>query len=251
MQILLADAKIMNRKSLFQFLSTPMFQTIADAIVREMAQKDIEEIAAVLGCNHKIASENWLRFQDFFISEKMPAIMAYNGQAYKHLKAGSLSREGLSFAQKHLWITSFFYGLLRPLDGISAYRMEHKVCLEASDNIPLNHFWRNKLTDVLIKSAMEDDGIILHLSTEEYENLFDWKRINKELKVIQPLFYVRNKGELKIQAIWAKSCRGAMTRFILENQYTKISDIHAFSYEGFIFNSNLGEDLFPHFVREL
>ena len=48
----------------------------------------------------------------------MPAILAYNGQAYKHLKASTLSDDALLFGQKHLWITCFLYGLLRPSDAV-------------------------------------------------------------------------------------------------------------------------------------
>lgn len=76
-----------------------------------------------------------------------------------------------------------------------------------------------------------DDGILLHLSTEEYEHLFDWKRVCKEVTVVQPLFYVRQKdGRLKMQAVWAKSCRGAMVRFILNNRLVTPEELSAFNY---------------------
>ena len=104
---------------------------------------------------------------------------------------------------------------------------------------------------MLIDSVKADDGILIHLSTEEYEHLFDWKRVCKEVKVIQPLFYVRQKdGRLKMQAVWAKSCRGAMVRFILNNQLLTTDDLTAFSYEGFEYAPQLGEEAYPHFVRE-
>ena len=75
--------------------------------------------------------------------------------------------------------------------------------LEATNDKPINQFWKDKLTDVLIHSVKADDGILIHLSTAEYEHLFDWKRICREVKVIQPLFYVRQKdGRLKMQAVW-------------------------------------------------
>lgn len=162
---------------------------------------------------------------------------------------GSLSEESLEYAQKHLWITCFLYGLLRPLDGIVPYRMEHCVSLEATNDKPINQFWKDKLTDVLIDSVKADDGILIHLSTEEYEHLFDWKRVCKEIKVIQPLFYVRQKdGRLKMQAVWAKSCRGAMVRYILNNQLLTPEELAGFSYEGFEYEPELGEAAFPHFV---
>ena len=105
------------------------------------------------------------------------------------------------------------------MDGIVPYRMEHCVTLETTNDKPINQFWKDRLTEVLIRSVQADDGILLHLSTEEYEHLFDWKRVCKEVTVVQPLFYVRQKdGRLKMQAVWAKSCRGAMFRFILNNR---------------------------------
>ncbi|MQN27879.1 YaaA family protein [Segatella copri] len=250
MQILLANAKIMFEKADRKPISVPLFQSVANDLAKEMAMMNVEKLAKQLDCSSKIAMTNWKRYHDFMATEKMPAILAYNGQAYKHLRASSLSEESLEYAQKHLWITCFLYGLLRPLDGIVPYRMEHCVSLEATNDKPINQFWKDKLTDVLIDSVKADDGILIHLSTEEYEHLFDWKRVCKEIKVIQPLFYVRQKdGRLKMQAVWAKSCRGAMVRYILNNQLLTPEELAGFSYEGFEYEPELGEAAFPHFVR--
>ena len=252
MQILLANAKIMNDCSEVIPLSTPMFQFVANELAAEMALCDIGTLAKELDCSRSIAAENWRRYQYFHFAEKLPAIMAYNGQAYEHLKAKALGEDALAFGQEHLWITCFLYGLLRPMDGIVPYRMEHCVKLAMTEDKPINTFWKDKLTDVLIDSVKRDDGILVHLSTEEYEHLFDWKRVCEEVKVIHPLFYVRQKdGGLKMQAVWAKSCRGAMVRYILTNQIANPEELKAFSYEGFEYNPNLGEELYPHFVREL
>lgn len=251
MQILLANAKIMFDKTDRKPVSTPLFQTVANTLAAEMARMGVEDLARQLDCSRKIAAENWRRYQDFMAAEKMPALLAYNGQAYKHLCACTLSDEALEYAQKHLWITCFLYGLLRPMDGIVPYRMEHCVTLEATNDKPINQFWKDRLTDVLIDSVKADDGILLHLSTEEYEHLFDWKRVCKEVTVVHPLFYVRQKdGRLKMQAVWAKSCRGAMLRFILNNRIVTPEELSAFSYEGFEYTPQSGDANNPHFVRE-
>lgn len=252
MQILLANAKIMNDHSEIAPLTVPRFQAVANDLAMEMALCDIDTLARELDCSRALATENWRRYQHFHAAEKLPAIMAYNGQAYKHLKAKTLSSDALAFGQAHLWITCFLYGLLRPMDAVVPYRMEHCVRLGMTKGKPINTFWKDKLTDVLTDSVKSDDGMLIHLSTEEYEHLFDWKRVCEEVKVIHPLFYVRQKdGGLKMQAVWAKSCRGAMVRFILNNQITNPEELKAFSYEGFEYNPNLGEELFPHFIREL
>ena len=60
-----------------------------------------------------------MRYMRFFEdAPKLPAILAYHDQAYKHLKAETLNVNDLNYSQGKLWITSFLYGLLRPLDGI-------------------------------------------------------------------------------------------------------------------------------------
>ncbi len=249
MQILLANAKIMFEKSDRKPISEPMFQSVANELAMEMAALNIDELSELLECSHKLAVDNWKRYQDFFCADKFPAIMAFNGQAYKHLKANTLNAGDLDFAQHHLWITCFLYGLLRPMDAVVPYRMEQRVKLPAIGAV--NQFWRDKLTDVLIESVKGDDGVLVHLSTEEYEHLFDWQRVCREVTVIRPLFYVRDaKGKLKIQAVWAKSCRGAMVRYILENRIRSLENLNAFNYEGFEYKPELGEKAFPHFVRE-
>ena len=103
---------------------------------------------------------------------------------------------------------------------------------------------------MLIDRVKQDDGILIHLSTAEYEHLFDWKRVKQEVTVIQPLFYVRKNGRLRQQAVWAKSCRGAMVRFLLNQRIRFPEELAAFSYEGFEYQPALGEAAFPHFVRE-
>lgn len=251
MQILLANAKIMKAAAKMQPWSVPQFQAVADKLAMEMAACDVETLARELDCSRKLAAETWQKYQDYFVAKKLPALLAYNGQAYKHLKADTLSADAYQFAQQHLWITCFLYGLLRPMDAIVPYRMEHCVHLPSLGDRPVNQYWREMLTDVLIDSVKADDGVLLHLSTEEYEHLFDWKRVMSEVQVVHPLFYVQQSdGSLKMQAVWAKSCRGAMVRFILENQITMPEELYAFSYEGFEYKPHLGEAAYPHFVRE-
>ncbi len=250
MQILLANAKIMYDRADREPLSTPLFQSVADRLAAEMAQMDVDELARQLDCSRKLAAENWKRYQEFSCADTMPAMLAYNGQAYKHLKANTLSSDAMEFAQEHVWITCFLYGLLRPMDAIVPYRMEHCVTLEATHDKPVSQFWKDKLTDVLIESVKADDGILLHLSTEEYEHLFDWRRVTEEVNVVHPLFYVRQAdGSLRMQAVWAKACRGAMVRFILQNRITNPEELRAFSYEGFEYSPHHGEEAYPHFIR--
>lgn len=219
MQILLACAKIMNAQTDTQVpcTSRPRFEAEAERFALEVSQWDMEEVRSTLNCSPQLATENLLRYQSFREEdEKMPAILTYFGQAYKHLKAAEFSADDFRFAQEHLFITSFLYGLLRPLDRIHPYRMEGKVKLEATEERTMFDFWKPRLTEELIRAVQSDDGVLVHLATKEMEHLFDWKRVKKEVHVIQPTFYIEKNGRMVSPAMYAKSCRGAMTREIIK-----------------------------------
>ena len=232
-------------------LSSPRFAHEAEAFARDMAQYSAGTIAEMLSCSRQIAEQNKLRFMRFFEdTAKMPAILAYHGQAYKHLKAETLTVADLHYSQQHLWITSFLYGMRRPLDGILPYRMEGHVELPSGAGENMFGFWKCRLTDLLIDAVKADDGILVHLATEEYQHLFDWQHVRREVRIVQPLFYVRKGDNLKMQAVWAKTCRGAMTRFIIDHRISTPTDLNAFSYEGFTFEPALGEADYPHFIKK-
>lgn len=251
MQILLADAKTMRREAPVAALSVPAFAQIAASLAEEMATHSSKELQSLLDISPKVSEETWMRYRDFGVAPILPAIYAYTGQAYRHLRVESLSGNALLFAQKHLFITSFLYGLLRPMDGIVPYRMEHSVRLEGTGGRPVSRFWRDKLTAPLLASVKGDDGVLVHLSTEEFEQLFDWKAVSEEIRIVKPRFYVRNGGVLKVQAVWVKSCRGAMLRYLLERQPSSADDLKGFSYEGFAYADGYGDDDNPYFIREV
>ncbi len=84
-------------------LSLPRFQKEAEDFARDMAQYSVETIADMLGCSRQIAVQNRLRYMNFFgESPKLPAILAYHGQAYKHLRAETLNVDALNYSQGKL-----------------------------------------------------------------------------------------------------------------------------------------------------
>ena len=241
MQILIACAKIMSDRqpSNVPTLTTPAFQSIAADIALELSQYSADELQGLLHVNKKIANENWRRYQDFLNPDSLvPAVFAYDGMVFQKLAPESMSENDLSYANNHLFIGSFLYGLLRPLDKIHGYRLEGNVELSYSDDKTLFDFWKPILTDWFIKKVKEDDGILVNLASNEFKDLFDWKRVEKELTVITPEFKVEKEGKLKSIVIYTKMCRGDMTRWIIQNRITEIEKLRDFQYEGFIHESD-------------
>ncbi len=251
MQILLASAKIMNSETPLAVptLTQPKYLKQAQTFAQELSDYPVEELAQRLRCSTKIALENKFRYQDFLNSTAyLPAIFAYYGQAYKCLKAHSFTTDDLLYAQEHLFISSFLYGLLRPLDSIHPYRLEGKMTLNATNAANMFAYWKPLLTDVLINAVKSDDGTLVHLATEEFQHLFDWKRVLSEVHVIQPLFMVDQGTKLKAVSMYAKSCRGAMTSYIIKNKIHNPAQLLSFEYEGFTYKEHYGDANHPHFI---
>lgn len=241
MQILLACAKIMSDKQPkgLPMASMPAFQEVADKLAFELAHYTPEELQGLLHVNRKIANENWRRYQNFFNPTTLiPAVFGYDGMVFQKLSPETMTEEDLANANSHLFIGSFLYGLLRPLDMINCYRLEGNVELEGTDSESLFDFWKPILTDWFIKKVREDDGVLVNLASNEFKDLFDWKRVQKELTIVTPEFKVEKEGKLKTIVIYTKMCRGAMARWIIQNRISNIEQLKAFQYEGFKYESD-------------
>lgn len=190
MQILLASAKIMRVGHMKAELplTEPRFQHVAQSIAAELAVKSGESLSELFSCSPEIGELNRFRYEIFGTDEAeiIPALYAYFGQAYKHLKADEFTQDDILWANEHLWISTCMYGLLRPLDGINHYRMESGFPLQSTDGLKVEDYWKPLLTDMLIESVKADDGILVYLDTEEFRRLFDWKRVETEVPVIIP-----------------------------------------------------------------
>ena len=231
MQILISCAKTMGRlEGNIPFTSQPAFSEDAAATVHQLAAMSSEELQVALHTTPKIAAENVLRYGQFFDEDNAPypALFAYTGIVFKQISPESFSREEVEYAQKHLFITSFLYGLLRPLDEIRPYRLEGNVRLPDHDGPTRFEHWQPLLTDRLIAAVKADDGILVNLASSEMKRLFDWKRVCREVKVVTPDFKVMQEGKWRTIVIYTKMCRGQMTRFMLHQQPINEEELQQF-----------------------
>ena len=218
-------------------LSVPVHQEEATRHALELSRFTAPELMSLLKISDKIAAENWLRFQNFCSAdaETLPALCAYTGAVFKRIAVTDFTQVDWLFAQEHLRITSFLYGLLRPLDGIRPYRLEGDVRLEMHDGQTMFESWRDRLTDGFIEDVRRQGGVLLNVASAEMMGLFHWKQVEEQVRVITPEFLVRKNGKLKVVTVYAKMCRGEFTRFFLKNRFEDPEDLKAFEWEGFRF----------------
>ncbi|MDD3039434.1 peroxide stress protein YaaA [Bacteroides sp.] len=246
MIVLLSCAKTMSDSSkiIAPFETTPRFQQEASEIALQMSQFSVEELERVLRVNSKIAVENYKRYQGFHAegTPELPAFLAYSGIVFKRLNPRDFSIDEFYYAQEHLRLTSFCYGLLRPLDVIRLYRLEGDVVLPELGNQNLFTYWRSRLTDVFIDDIKKGGGVLCNLASDEMKGLFDWKQVEKEVCVMTPEFHVWKNGKLATVVVYTKMCRGEMARCILKNKIEDLEELKSFSWEGFEFDESLSDE---------
>lgn len=228
------------------FSTKPLYQEEASQIALFMAQKSISELESILHVNAKIASENQQRFQTFHADEsiELPAVFAYSGIVFKHVDALAFSPDDFSYMQKRLRLTSFVYGLLRPLDLIKQYRMEGNVELSELGGQTMFNYWKGILTNQFIADINETGGVLCNLASNEMRGLFNWPLVKKSIKeIITPEFKVFKDGKYKTIVVYTKMCRGEMTKYIIQNKIENPEDLKNFEWEGFRFNPVMSTDL--------
>lgn len=201
-------------------VDTPRFEADATATVRQLLQLPADELRAALRINAALAAENRERLAAFLRRDTpaVPALLAYTGIVFRYLNPATFTPELFDYARRHLFITSFLYGLLRPLDAIRPYRLEGDVRLPDADGPTRFDHWRPLLTDVLIDAVKADDGVLVNLASAEMKRLFDWRRVCREVRVITPEFNTISGGRERSVVIYTKMCRGLMAGYIIRNR---------------------------------
>lgn len=250
MQILISCAKTMSAgdAGLVGAVSQPRFTEVADRLAAQLAALSAEELGRLLRVNARLAAENRRRYLAFHDAPQQAALTAYTGIVFKRIDPRSFTAEDFAWAQRHLNITSFLYGLLRPLDAIRPYRLEGDAVLPATGERTLFAFWQERLTDVLLENVRQDDGVLVNLASGEMKRLFDWPRICREVRVITPEFRVCEGDRLRTVVVYAKMCRGEMTRVILRRRLTDPEVLQAFDWEGFRYDPDRSRSDAPFFV---
>lgn len=255
MIVFLSPAKLMNQSPVVDAAlpaATPLlFPEKTAVVVAALLQLSVEELMQQLGINRELAGLNYMRYREFAAPDRQlkPAVLAYDGVVYRKLDASTLSASAFEYAQDHLLIGSPLYGLLRPLDGLMAYRAAFALSLPGLPGT-LYHYWRPVMTMALAERACKQGNVIVDLSSQEISRAIDWKKIGANIEVIRPVFMEnRPNGRFQTLAIYAKQARGSMARFLVDERISDPDDLPAFAADGYYYNNALSTRREPVFTR--
>ena len=124
-----------------------------------------EELKNLWKCNDQIAALNIQRLQNMDLHNRLtPAVLAYEGIQYQYIAPGVFTEQAFSYIQEHLRILSGFYGVLRPFDGVTPYRLEMQAKLKLDEAKNLYGFWG----DSIAKHILKETDCIVNLASKEY-----------------------------------------------------------------------------------
>jgi len=255
MLILISPAKSLDfeTENSNKTFSESIFLKESQSLIKQVRKFSTDEIADFMSISPKLAQLNYERFVNwhlpFDLDNAKQAILAFKGDVYTGLDAGSLSETELQTAQKDLRILSGLYGVLRPLDLIQAYRLEMGKKLKTTKGNNLYEFWGDKITTEINKTLKENnDKHLINLASNEYFKSVNKKKIKAE--IITPVFKDFKNGQYKVISFFAKKARGLMTRFIIQNNITDPEYLKAFNSDGYTFNPHLSTDTELVFTRD-
>lgn len=225
--------------------SQPGFLKDSRQLVSQLKNLTPAEVSSLMKVSDKLGVLNFLRFNEwktpFTLDNSKQALLAFKGDVYTGIDAGTFSRQNLKFAQKHLRILSGLYGVLKPLDLIQAYRLEMGVKFENKKGKDLYEFWASKLTDQINQDIKDSRSKhLINLASNEYFKSLQASDINAE--IIVPVFKDYKNGKYKIISFFAKKARGQMSAYIIKNKLKDPEDIKDYNVDGYKFNKSASSE---------
>ena len=171
MKIILSPAKkmITDTDSIAP-VTLPEFIDKTTEILNWLKDRSKEELKAIWKCNDKILEQNFNRLENMNLYQMLtPAVLSYEGIAFQYMAPSVFEDMQFEYVQNHLRILSAFYGVLKPMDGVTPYRLEMQAKVGIGDAKNLYEYWG----DLLYRSVIDDSRIIINLASKEYSKCIE------------------------------------------------------------------------------
>lgn len=246
MRIIISPAKKMHSDPApLSWKQMPQFVRQAGELREYLAALSYEEAKALWKCNDQIAALNYERLAKMNVQKPQnPAILAYEGIQYQYMAPAVFEQNSLDYIEEHLRILSGFYGLLRPFDGIAAYRLEMQAKINWNGHRSLYTYWDSSLAGQL----MTETDCIVNLASKEYSKAVA-KYWPSDRQWIDVIFGEWIDGKVKEKGTMVKMARGEMVRFMAERQAVEPETMKAFNRLDYCFEDALSDAQTYVFIR--
>jgi hypothetical protein len=245
MLIVLSPAKALDFSAGPEFapLSAPQLADQTAELSKTTKKLRVQDLKKLMSLSDSLAKLNRERFQAFDpeADDGLQAAFAFNGDVYMGLKARTIDKKGLAWAQDHVRILSGLYGVLRPMDAIQPYRLEMGVGLKTKRGASLYEFWGDRIAAALNADAVgHKDKTLVNCASREYFHAVDRQALS--LPVLSCRFLEEKDGDARIISFYAKRARGLLARWAIDNRVERREDLTAFDAAGYRFIPELSSD---------
>ena len=246
MRIIISPAKKMNADpDSLPWRDLPRFLPQTEQLLAALRGMVDSELKRLWRCNDQIAALNVERLTHMDLRRGLtPAVLAYEGIQYRYMAPQVFTDREFAYVQEHLRILSGFYGVLRPLDGVTPYRLEMQARLTVGEARDLYGFWG----DTLAGSLFDETDCIVNLASREYSRCVTRYR-RPGIRVLTCVFGEEQEGRIVERGTACKMARGEMVRFLAEHQAEELEDLRAFARLGYRFDPARSDGESYVFVR--
>ncbi|MBP3891831.1 MAG: peroxide stress protein YaaA [Solobacterium sp.] len=242
MKIILSPAKKMKEANDdFSYIDKPVFLKEAKYLYECLSKMQFAELKEVWQCSDKLVQENQERLKQFSFDEHLsPALFTYIGLAYQHIAADVMEESQLDYLQKHLRILSGFYGVLKPFDGISPYRLEMQAKFPS---FSLYDYWKDRIYQEITR----EEDCIINLASKEYSQCIE-AYLKKSIRYITCVFAEEKNGKIIQKGTMAKMARGDMVAWMSEEKIEEPEQLKDFAIH-YHFEASLSNEREYVFLR--
>ena len=246
MRIIISPAKKMNADpDSLPWRDLPRFLPQTEQLLAALRGMTDSELKRLWRCNDQIAALNVERLTHMDLRRGLtPAVLAYEGIQYRYMAPQVFTDREFAYVQEHLRILSGFYGVLRPLDGVTPYRLEMQARLTVGEARDLYGFWG----DTLAGSLFDETDCIVNLASREYSRCVTRYR-RPGIRVLTCVFGEEQEGRIVERGTACKMARGEMVRFLAEHQAEELEALRAFARLGYRFDPARSDGESYVFVR--
>lgn len=236
MKIFISPAKTFTKYEMTSMIE-PHFQKNAKQLMSRLKRMDATTLKKSMKLSDSLLQEV-ISFIKGFGHKTYQALFTYGGQAFKQLDPISLSEDDIAYANNHLYILSGLYGILKPLDGISYYRLE----MQDKTMMNLYDYWKPKLNDYL----SSHDDLYINLASQEYS-----KVLPEHLNMITIDFIEQKQGIDLKQSMAIKTMRGLFARHLIMHRTEKLEDIKKIVIHDYHYDPSRSTDTYYLFKKEV
>ncbi len=241
MNIIFSPSKEMNfERENISFQTEPLYEKKANKIIEKLKSFDIETLGKLSKTKDKKLSELSEHLDKFSSSKKLPALLAYNGVAFRQLDRDNFLKDDWNFIREHVRILSALYGINRGTDLIKFHRLDMTMKV-FNENFYKFWFAESNNSSLLPKSKK-----ILNLASKEFSKLLD----KKGYDILTVEFLEDKNGTYKSISTNSKKARGNMLNFIIKNKINNIENLKKFNENGYYYSNKKSSQNYFVFLKD-